>query len=196
MEMFEYMTDHLVPKERAIQITRPFWSDLRDIWKFAWEDWYRVDEDLRARLSETAFVPPIMLFGFAQSRASELFSNREEEGIVRCTELCGVFGFYLRDKLLIRFNTLNQDGIVRNALNGSERKDHYYRQEPVSGLNNQATRLTVGYLPNATKTGLTSIRVSCQLGDSLFYSFPIDSDDHDHIPPETGNGVPAAGAHV
>jgi len=172
-KLFPFATEHLLDESQAKEITRPIWPDLTRVWVSAWREWGSVAEEHRARLSQTPFVPPIMIFGFAQSFAKEVFLGRENEGIIQCDELF-VFGFYLDKKLLLRFNAVDSDFIVRNSQNGSDRKDQYFRQEPIAGLDNAATRLTVGYVPNAAKTELASVVLSCQVGDDLYYSFRID----------------------
>ncbi len=192
-QLFPFATEHLLPVDEAKKITAPFWSDLSGVWVSAWREWGKMSEEHRAMLSQTPFVPPIQVFGFAQYFAKEAFSNREAEGIVECPELF-VYGFYIDDKVLMRFNAVRSDLIVHNSHSGSDRKDLYFRQNPIYGLNNNATRLTVGAMANAAKTDLASVVISCQVGDSLHYSFPIDGEDDgvlagpsSTIPPEPGS---------
>ena len=176
MGLFPFATEHLLPQDEVKQITAPFWSDLTNVWASAWREYGMLSEEHRAMLAETPFAPPNVLYGFAQFYARQIFSDRDSEGIIHCPELY-VFGFYIQDKVLIRFNSLRSDLIVHNSHGGSDRKDVYFRQDPISGLNNNATRLTVGGLANAARTDLSSVVISCQVGDSLHYSFPIDGSE-------------------
>lgn len=174
--LFEFVTEDLAPEDDAKALTQPIWSDLVEVWRSAQQDWDSLSEEHRARLLRTAFVPPIVVFGFAQSYAADTFSNREGDGIVQCDALGGVFGFYIHEKVLLRFNVLDRHYLVRHSPNGSKKKTQYLRHEPIPGILNSATRLTAGYVANATKTGISSIRISCQVGEDLVYSFPIDGE--------------------
>ena len=93
-QLFDFATEHLVPRDDAKEITGPFWDGLTRVWSSAWSVYAGLPEEVRARLAETPYVPPITIFGLAQSFAKDIFSNREDEGIVICPEL-QVFGFYV-----------------------------------------------------------------------------------------------------
>jgi hypothetical protein len=168
------MTEDLVSEEEAIALTKPIWRDLARVWRSAFAAYNRMGRRERDRLAETPFVPMVTIFGFAQSFASQIFSGRESESIIRCDELGGIFAFYVRDRVLLRFNSVDRQFIVRHSQSGTDRKSAYFRQEPIFGLNNAATRLTVGSVANAEKTEATSVVVSCQVGDDRIFAFPID----------------------
>lgn len=178
-ELFDFVTEQLLPEDNAKELLQPYRHELVQVWVKAWNHWKGLSEDTRARLGQTPFLPAINLFGFAQSYAKEIFSGRDSEEIVVCDRLHNVFGFYLKNKLLLRFNTLGADHIVHGTQNttSTEHKELYFRQEPIYGLVNSATRLTIGSVANAAKTDLGCVVASCQVGDALHYSFQIDEAD-------------------
>ena len=175
--LFPFITNDLVPEETARSITQPFWGDLAGVWTSALERWQGMGEDDRARLGETSFIPGVILFGFAKSFAQERFTGREEEGLVPCNAIPNVFAVYVQESLLLRFNAFGRDFVVRNTENGSDLKDAYFRQESVPGIDNSATRLTVGYTLNAAKTEFDRLAISCQVGETCAYWFPIDDSE-------------------
>ncbi|HEY4311355.1 MAG TPA: hypothetical protein VGN12_18040 [Pirellulales bacterium] len=189
-ELFPFAVEHLLSEAEAKKVTEPHWGDLSSVWVSAITEWHSFSEEHRARLSSTPFVPPIVVFGFAQSFAREKFSNRDDDGIILCEGL-GVFAFYIERKVLIRFNALARDHIVRQGYQSSDRKELYFRQEPIDGLNNDATRLTAGYLMNEAKTDLASVAISCQVGENLVYTFPIDGSNDSLLPLPTPQTSPS-----
>ena len=193
-ELFEFRTEDLVSEVTAKELLFPFFGEFTSIWHRAWELYAQVPEEIRGRLAETSFIPAVNIFGLAQSLAKETFSNRENEGLVVCNEL-GVFGVYVEEKLLLRFNTLDSNHLVHNTQckTSTERREQYYAQEPIYGINNSATRLTIGGIANAAKTGLESVVVSCQVGDSLHYSFSTDNADGAVIAGPAGTVSPQPG---
>jgi hypothetical protein len=177
-KLFPNEPEHLVSMDRAQELTRPLWQDFSSVWSFAWGEWGSLSELHRAMLLQTQFIPPIMAFGFAQARAKELFNGREAEGITPCLALNGVVGFYIQNEILIRFNAVSRyEHVVRGMNKRSDRKDRYYRQEPLDGLINTATRLTVGCVVGATRTEVAHVVVSCQVGEERLFSFYIDGSE-------------------
>src|SRR5262245_15574118 len=124
---FPFAVDRFVQKQAAKNLTRPFWDEMTSVWTNAWKEWGKIDEQQRARPSETTNVPPINVWSFAQHFAKQTFSNRENEGIVVCTELPGLFAFYIQDKVLVRFNALSPEYVVQNCFGASERREQYFR---------------------------------------------------------------------
>lgn len=181
MGLMPFSVEHLIQKPQAIELTKPFWPEMLSVWVSAWDEYAKVSEEHRAMLSHTAFVPPMLVFGFTQFFAKQTLTGREAEGLVLCTGLHGVVGFYINEKILFKFNSVDEDGVVRHCTN-SEHKESYFRQESLFDLNNEATRLTVGCVSNPTKTGIASILISCQVGEDLYYSFPIDGGDEAVLP--------------
>ena len=120
------------------------------------------------------------MFGFCQAIAKEVFAGREDDEIEVCDKL-GVFAILVKRKLLLRFNGVDRDFIVRNTKRGTERKSAYFRQEPIPGLGS-TTRLTVGCLPTPTRSDVQAVVLSCQVGDSLHYAFRIDDGDDAVLP--------------
>lgn len=70
----------------------------------------------------------------------------------------------MKRKLLLRFNGVDHDFIVPNTDRGTERKNAYFRQEPIPGLGS-ATRLTVGCLPTPARSEVQAIVLSCQVSN-------------------------------
>ncbi|MGE3637376.1 MAG: hypothetical protein AB7G28_02375 [Pirellulales bacterium] len=190
MGLFEFVTEELVDEEAAIAATKPVWADLAKVWKQSWRRWHKLSEDNRRRLLETPTARPVMLNAFAQSFAIERFSGRESEGLVVCDALPHVFAFYIDDRILIRFNGLNNGHIVHLDASHSQLKRDYFSQEPIRKINNDATRLTVGYTLDALRTDMASIEVSCQVGNDLVYHFPIDGRDKVSLPLPTPKEPP------
>lgn len=189
MGFLEFSIDHLLPQSEAIEETRPFWPEMTWIWNEAWKRYGNVPEEERGMLSYTANVPPIMVFGFTQYLANQVFSGREADGVVRCKEIHGAVAYYLNDKILFKFNSVDEDGAVRNS-ETNEHKGSYYRQERMFGLTD-ATRLTVGCIANPVKSGIASLVISCQVGDQVYYKFPIDESNGVSLPMPGPQSAPA-----
>src|SRR5437764_885058 len=115
MSLFPFATEHLLAENDAKSLTEPYWPQMSQVWLSAQTTYGELSETHRARLGQTAIVPPLVAFGFAQSFAREAFDGRESEGLVPCQAL-GVFGFYIGDRLLIKFNVVDQRSfVVRNT---------------------------------------------------------------------------------
>ena len=171
--LFKFVTDDFISEKKARSLLHPIERELAGVWNSAWQAMCSMDPEHRARLGETPYVPPIILFGFAQSYAREVFSDREEDGIEVCDRLPGVFSFYYQGKVLLRFNALSREFVVRNT-STSALKKRYFRQLPIRGLTNSADRLTVGYTLDESKTRLATIGVSLQVDEDLAFHLPID----------------------
>lgn len=181
MALFPFVTEQLIPEPEAREITRPYWEELTAVWISAWEAWRRIEEGDRARLGETPCTPPVVLNAFAQSYARGCFSGREDEGLIECREIPNVFAFYVHSRVLLRFNTLCPDFVVRNT-EKSALKEAYFRQEPIAGIDDSATRLTVGYVPNEPRTDAACIAISLQFDHDPVYHFRIDGRDEGTLP--------------
>ena len=179
-ELFPFATEHLVEEAKAKRLTKYIWSELTDVWSRSYREWNSMSEHHRSMLAATPFVPPVTLFGFCQAIAKETFAGREDEGIEVCDKL-GVFAILVKRKLLLRFNGVDRDLIVRNTDRGTERKSAYFRQEPIPGLGS-ATRLTVGCLPTPARSEVQAVVLSCQVGEGLHYAFQIDGGDDAVLP--------------
>ena len=176
MALFSWLTEGLISEDEARRITQLYWEELTDVWRSAWEAWREMKESHRARLGETPCVPPVVLNGFAQSFARERFSGREDEGLVPCCAIPNVFAIYIKPSVLLRFNSLSSEFVVRNTAQ-TDLKEAYFRQEPIPGIANSATRLTVGYVANEAKTDIACVAISLQLHEDLAYHFLIDGTD-------------------
>lgn len=176
MGLFSFVTEDLVGEGDARAITRPYWTDLTAVWCSAWKAWGEMDERHRARLGETPCTPPVVLNAFAQSFARERFLGREDEGLVECDVIPNVFAFYIKPRVLLRFNSLGEDFVVRNT-GKSPLREAYFKQEPIPGIDSSATRLTVGYIPNQAKTGMACVAISLQVDRDRVYRFLIDGSD-------------------
>jgi hypothetical protein len=185
--VMRFITEKIVSEDEARAILAPLRPDLRRVWENSVRDWLLLPEDSRARLMQTPFVPPVVIFGFSQSYATELFTGRE--GIEVCDAL-GVFAFYVHHKVLLRFNSIDRDHVVRNADKGTNRKNQYFRHEPVFGIDNSVTRLTVGYRLDVAKASLATVVISCQIGDTCHYSFDIDDEKMGVKPMPTPDTAP------
>lgn len=181
-DLFEFVRDDFLEESEARNLLSPIQEDLVGVWEDAWRAWREIGEGHRARLGETPYVPPVMIFGFAQSFARERFAGREAEGIVPCDAIPGVFSFYLNDSALLRFNTLGRDHLVRN-IQRSPSKRRYFSQAPMLGITS-ATRLTAGYVPDESRTDIAQVCISLQYGETLIYSFPLDDGDLGALPIE------------
>ena len=190
MSLFVFMTEHLIEEEEAKALTHPYWRELAKVWRLSWRRWRRLKEDDRRRLGDTPTVRPVMLNGWVQSFATETFSNRENDGVVVCDAIPGVFAFYIKDKLLIRFNGLSNGYIVHCDESNSKLKRDYFAQEPIRDINSHATRLTVGYTLNAAKTDMERIEISLQVGNDLVYHFPIHGGESMTLPVPTPKRPP------
>lgn len=190
MTLFPFMTEHLIEEGEARRTTGPYWADLTAVWCSAWEAWGKMDERHRARLGETPCTPPIVLNAFAQSFARERLSGREEEGLIECGVIPNVFALYVKPRVLLRFNGLSRDFVVRNT-ETSALKDAYFRQESIPGIDSSATRLTVGYVPNEAKTDMACVAVSLQLDQDLVYRFFVDGSDEGTLPIPAPTVAPA-----
>jgi len=182
--MTEFMTEDLINEGEARRTTEPYWADLTAVWCSAWDAWGKVDERHRARLGETPCTPPVVLNAFAQSFARECFSGREDEGLVECDAIPNVFALYIKPRVLLRFNSMGRDFVVRNT-DTSALKNTYFRQEPILGIDSSATRLTVGYVPNEAKTSIACVAISLQLDHDPIYHFLIDGSDEGILPVPT-----------
>lgn len=178
--LFDYMRSEFPSESEITSLVAPFRSDLASVWVQAWDSWAELPEEHRRRLGETATVPPITIYGFAQSFAKEVFLGRESEGITICDAIPGVFGIYIEETILLRFNSLCRGHVV-SLVSASPLKKMYFHQEPIRGLINSATRLTVGYRQNAAHTELTGVELSLQLGDDLLYYIPLDDADDNTV---------------
>lgn len=187
MGLFSFAREALIPEDEARSLLLPYQQKLTDVWVKSMRDWKSVPPELRFRLSETAFVPPTNLFGFAQSHAREQFRPEDDSDIEWC-ELPNVFGFYIKKKLLVRFNALSRDHLVKTVTR-TDHRQRYYNQEPIPGLVNSATRLTVGYTLDPSKTEIASIGASVQLGETLVYFFSLEPGE-DMVLPVTVPSVP------
>jgi hypothetical protein len=176
MPLFEFLKEEMISEAEARATTEPYWAELTTVWCSAWERWGKMDEDDRRRLGETPCTPPVVLNAFAQSFAREVFSGREDEGLVVCDVIPNVFAFYINQRVLLRFNSLGADFVVHNT-DRSPLKDDYFRQEPIYGIENAATRLTVGYLANEAKVEMACVAISLQFGPTPVYHFLIQSEE-------------------
>jgi len=181
MPLFPFVTEHLIEEREARATTGPYWADLTAVWCSAWQAWEKMDEGHRARLGETPCTPPVVLNAFAQSFARERFSGREDEGLVECDAIPNVFALYIKPRVLLRFNSLGRDFVVRNT-DTSALKDAYFRQEPIPGIDDSATRLTVGYILNEAKTNMVCVAISLQHDHDPVYHFLIDGSDEGTLP--------------
>lgn len=190
MPLFSFVTEDLIAENEARRITEPFWEDLNGVWCSAWKRWTSFAEEDRARLSEVPYAPPVVLNALAQSFARECFAGREDEGLVECTAIPHVFAFYIKPHVLLRFNGLGRDFVVHNTTN-SDLKDAYFRQVPIPGIDNAATRLTVGYVTNEARTDLACVAISLQHDCDLVYRIIIDGSDEGTLPIPTPAIAPA-----
>jgi hypothetical protein len=181
MSLFKFLTEDLVSESDARSITEPYWTELTGVWASAWREWQNMSDDHRRRLGETPYAPPVVLNSFAQSFARERFSNRESEGLVVCDEIPNVFTLYVQPHVLLRFNSFGTDFAVHNT-DRSILKDAYFRQEPIPGLDNSATRLTVGYLADEAKVNIACVAISLQVGPDPVYYFLIDRAEQRAVP--------------
>jgi hypothetical protein len=174
--LFPFAKEGLLGEEDARRITQPYWSEFNEVWKSAIDLYQKQDEDFRARLGEAPCVPPINLNFLAQSFARERFSGREAEGLVECRAIPNTYTLYVTRQVLLRWNCFGRDFVVHNT-NTTNLKDKYFRQEPIDGIEPSATRLTVGYRLNETKTDLAVVAISLQVDEDLGYYFFIDGTD-------------------
>ena len=172
MPLFEFVKASFASERKAKSVLSGIENELAKVWEDAFKSWSELPEEDRRRLSETSYMMAIVLFGYAQSYAREAFAGREEEGLVVCDAIPGVFSLYVKDCLLLRFNSLNRNHVVK-LVGASETKKRFFNQLPLSGLNNSATRLTVGYRLSPAATELVATEVSLQVGDDCAYFFPI-----------------------
>jgi len=179
-QLMEFVTQRLVKEDEVRSLIAPIRENLVFVWTEAVERWNSLPEDDRARLSEWGILPAIIRFGYSQSFAKEKFQGRENEGIVECDAL-QVFTFYVRDKILLRFNSVDRKHVVLNV-DGDDGKETYFRQEPMPGIDSNATRLTCGYMMDAAKANLVSVVISCQVGEDCHYWFPIDNAEMQVLP--------------
>lgn len=192
-ELFPFATEHLVEECKAKRLSSFIWPELTEIWAQSYREWNSMSERHRGMLAATPFVPPVTVFGFCQAIAKEVFTGREDEGIEVCDKL-GVFAISVNRRLLLRFNGVDRDFRVRNTEGGTVRKSAYYRQEPIPGLGS-ATRLTVGCLPTPARSEIQAVVLSCQVGNSLHYTFRIDGGD-DAILPLPNRSTPPRAENV
>jgi hypothetical protein len=175
--VMKFIEDQMCPENEAQELTHFIWRDLTSVWTLAFRDYNQIPEEQRGRLGSVPFGPMVAVYCFTQSHASEIFSGREAEGIVRCDDAVGAVAFYVHEKLLLRFNTVDKHGVVRHSQSGTDHRISYFRQYRLPGINNDATRLTVGCITNATKTDVGSVVLSCQFGDAPVYKFRIDEQE-------------------
>ncbi len=87
-----------------------------------------------------------------------------------------MFLVYIQGKLLLRFNRLGSNHIVRLS-GGSKQKKAFFNQAPIATLDNSATRIVAGYVLDGAGIEMESIEISCQVGDDCHYNFPIDIEE-------------------
>ena len=175
MSVFEFIKEDLLGERVARELITPFRSELVLVWERAWEHWHGFSEDVRRRLTESPLHRPIILNGLAQSFAREQFSGRERDGLVVCDAIPGVFTLYIHERLLLRFNGLDRDHVVR--LDGATRlKKDFFGQVRIYGLNNDATRFAVGFTLDPSKTEMEHVEMSLQYGNTPIYHIELDDE--------------------
>ena len=90
---------------------------------------------------------------------------------VEPNEDLGFFKIYVNGMAVLRFKRIGSDGIARNLR--TDQQIDYYNDVPIRGLH-RGTRMTAGYLLNATETEIADIRITRQFGrDRLLWWFSI-----------------------
>src|SRR5262245_14432570 len=112
--LMDFVTDRLVKEDEARSLVAPLREDLRSVWAASVDRWNALPEDDRARLSEWPLAPSFIRFAYSQSFAKDKFKHRETEGIVVCDAL-QVFTFYVQNRILIRFNSVDRKHLVLNV---------------------------------------------------------------------------------
>jgi hypothetical protein len=173
MSLFEFEVEELIKEHEAKPLLVPIAKLLRRVWTRSWKRYLAINEQDRARIEETPTARPGLLSAFAQHFAKHYFAEGAVDGVVPCLQIPGVYILEVQKRILLRFNGLTQDRVVRID-HGTPLKKEYFQQEPIRGLNNSASRLTVGYVLDEAGIALRSIEISLQKGDALVFSFPIE----------------------
>lgn len=179
--LMSFVTRRLVKEDEARSLVAPIREDLLYVWTESVRRWNKLPEDDRARLSEWGLLPPTIRFGYSQSFAKERFRRREAEGIIECDAL-QVFTFYVKKRILIRFNSVDSRDLVVRNIDGDDSRQAYFSQERFPDIDSKATRLTCGYTMDAARANLASVVMSCQIGDDGFYSFSIENEEMKVLP--------------
>lgn len=110
----------------------------------------------------------------AAERARRLFAGID--GLEVCEQL-GFFKLYVGDTVVVRLKRVRpqDDGFVACNIKTKQQK-RYYRHEPVDGVRDGATRLSVGYVLDETETRITQVVASLQYGlKRCIYWFTLDA---------------------
>jgi hypothetical protein len=178
MLFFDFAVEHLVLEDKAIKSTMPFWKELTALWADAWTHYNNIPEETRHLINPNPKAG--CLNSIAGNLALQRFSDREDEGLRICTKLQFV-KLYIKKTIVLRFNSLTSNMVVR-GIKASPQKESYFRQEPVDGMLNSATRFTVGYRADAANAKLDRVAISLQVGEACAYYFFIDRQDEAAMP--------------
>jgi hypothetical protein len=172
--LFDETPEGYLSEQDAKRVIAPYSELLNEAWRDGWEDWLSFDAVKRSRLLPRTRACSVN--DFAVARARQLFGDRP--GVRTCDEL-GFFKLRIRspedELVIVRLKRLGVDHLARN-IKTKQQKD-YYNHAPVPGIPLGATRLTVGYVLDATQTRVESVVASLQLGlRDLIYSFGLDAE--------------------
>src|SRR6266540_5726293 len=140
--LFDFWPDHLLTKDDAERILKPYVDRLVRCWRDAWDEWESLPAETRGKLHPRDRAG--VLHSLAISRAKLSFA--EAAAVDVCMEL-GFFKLYIEDKIVLGLKRLGRDHLARNIKTKQQRRyDWHY---PVPGIRNALTRLTAGYVLDA-----------------------------------------------
>jgi hypothetical protein len=175
-----FLRHGLLPKEEACEFMLPHFKRFEKCWTRAIGRWNRQSEDMRARLSSSPLTHSSVLRTLAVSFAKELFPDGVDEKTGHTFTSCEKLGFYKLyiagdgRKVVLRFHIVLPDLVVRN-LHASEQKENYFKDVCIDGIENDASRLTVGCVLDEARMAIGVIGIAHQYGDRCDYSFKAET---------------------
>lgn len=169
--LFDMVPEGYLTEDEAKKELAPITSRLVGVWRFAWKTWLDLPAEFRGMMHPRTRAG--IVHDLAVAKAKEEFRD------VVTAEPCEALGFfkrYIGERVLIRLKRVSQDHLACNIQ--TEQQKLYYLHEPIDGIRDGYTRLTIGYTLNATHLEIDRIVASLQNGlETLAYSFYLDEDD-------------------
>lgn len=177
-------------EEEAKKELAPFAGKLVAIWRSAWDSWLKLPAEFRGKMLPRTRAN--IVHDLAVAQAKEDF---HEVAIAESCEALGFFKLYLGERALIRLKRVDQDHLACNIQ--TDQQKSYYLHAHIDGIRDGYTRLTIGYILNATHLEIDRIVASLQNGlENLAYSFYLDDDDKVIAVPVEPTPLPDVGPAV
>ena len=156
----------LATEDEVRAVLEPHHAQIAEIFKGAWARWEELSPENRAALSH-ARCHANSIWGLAIDDARRAFAGDPR---VKIEDKGGTVNFHFANKVLARFKKLTRAGRARNL--ATQLNLEFAAQVSMEGFPEEI-RVHVGYVPNATKTAIDAIKVSCPSKRGVAWSYEI-----------------------